>query len=59
VSERVKTEFGDVDVAAEGPTVERFHIVHRYAELQPLEVDALMHNRIEHEAVIGTRREAE
>ncbi len=57
--EGVKTELRDVDVAAQGPTVERLHIVQNDAELQPLEVDALMDDRIEYEAVIGTRREAE
>ncbi len=55
----VETELGDVDVAREGAMIQRLDVGERHAELEPLEIDAPMHDRVEHEAVVRTGREGE
>src|SRR4029453_10379072 len=55
----VKTELGDVHLMRECRLVQRFHVGHANRELEPFEVDPPIDDRVEHEAVVRTRGEAQ
>src|SRR5262245_36745788 len=55
----VVTELGDVDGPVERGAVERFHVVETNRELETLDVDSLVDDRVEHEAVVRARRKPE
>jgi hypothetical protein len=59
VCERVITELGHVDFTREGAAIECLDVLDHWCELESFEIDPAVHEGIEHEAVIGTRREPE
>src|SRR5581483_2101216 len=53
---RVIAQLADVDAAGERRGVQRLDVGQAHVEIEALEIDAPVHNRIEHEAVVGTGR---
>src|SRR5207249_2156537 len=53
------TELGDVGFAGERRRVQRFDVRKPLRELQALEVDATIHDGVEHEAIVWAGRESE
>ena len=49
---RVETQFGDIDLAGKRRVVERLDVGHAHGEFKTFEIDAPMHDRIEHETVV-------
>ena len=45
----------DVDLVRERAAIERFDVLHENSEVDPLEIDTAVDDRIEHEAVVGAR----
>ena len=55
----VIAQLGDVGLAGERGVVERLDVGEPDRELQPFEIDPPVHDRVEHEAVVRARREAQ
>jgi hypothetical protein len=51
---RMKTELRDVRIAGKGFPVERLDVGHPHVELESLQIDTPVDDRVEHEAVIRT-----
>jgi hypothetical protein len=55
----VIAQLRDVGVAGECRVVQRFNVGQTHRKVEPLQIDSLVHDRVEHEAVVRAWREAQ